>query len=148
MKKFELIIFLSTIITLCGCQDTSNWTALDWDLAEKGRTRQEYEVALKKGALQRTMEHTLYVGMLEDEFVRVIPTKEKQTNLDGPYLLEHNGNRYVFMEFPQQNEKARVTFENGKLSKFERYGTGTNPWGYADQTIILINTRKEASAAN
>lgn len=139
-NKFKIInILLLAGNLLISCGRPKNISELDWELAKNGMSREQYEVGVKRGQIQRRTEDLLYIGMPETQFISLFT---KSANANNPYIIEHKENQYIFLEFPLKKEKARVTFQDGKLIKFERYGTGSNPWGYADETIILINKHK------
>jgi len=91
----------------------------------------------EKDRLWRVTHGVLYVGMPEDEFVQRFSPSATQA-VDRPYIIQRSGHRYVFLEFPRYGkDKARVTFEQGRLVKYERFGLGENPWGYTDCTFLL-----------
>ncbi len=123
-------------VVMSSCASTEGWTETDWELARRGISPTEYATAMKRTRVQQYIEGVLYVGMPEEEFVRLF-TKASSTDPDQPYIIEHKDNQYILLEFPSASEKARVTFRNGTLVKLERYGTGSYPWGYADRTYLL-----------
>lgn len=132
-------------LAMNSCASTQGWTRADWELARRGTSPQQYAIDMKRTRAQQYVESVLYVGMPEDEFIQLFTETPRPTDSDRPYIIERNGHRYIILELPLKGEKARVTFHEGTLVRFERYGTGSNPWGYADETYMLkgspVNSR-------
>ena len=137
IKLIRSLACIGWCMTLCSCADTRGWSQSDWELAAMGVSPQKYAHDVARGQAHRRMEQMLYLGMPEEEFVQTFGNTALQTDANRPYILEQHDHRYVVVELPLLKEKARVTFDNGMLVKFERYGMGTNPWGYSDVTIFL-----------
>jgi hypothetical protein len=76
--------------------------------------------------------------MPEEEFLRRFTKTDAWTDPNKPYIISRSSNRYVVSEVPAYgNFKGRVTFVEGKLAKYEQFGRGENPFGYADCTFLL-----------
>ena len=67
-KKHLLLILSPLLISFVGCQDASNWTPLDWELAKSGVSREQYEKDMEKSRAWRYTENVLYVGIPEEKF--------------------------------------------------------------------------------
>lgn len=140
MRYHHIILFVLFIIANAGCKAFEEYrimTEADRKLAAFGISPEQYQTDVKRGEVQRNVERTLYVGMPKEEFVECFARSAEKEHLDESYVKDCTDNQCILLEFPSQNEKARVTFQDGKLVKFERYGTGSNPWGYADETYML-----------
>ena len=135
---FCTIIYIVLGGMISSCKYTEGWTETDWKLAAMGISPQDRAIDDRKDRLWRGYTfNVLYVGMPEEEFVRLFSNQAGSG--ERPYTIEQSNHRYVFLEFPalSKTDKARVTFENGRLVKYERFGLGTNPWGYSNSTVLL-----------
>lgn len=142
-----LITILLGLLMSAGCiyQDTSSWTALDWELAKAGITRQEYEISVKRNkVVSKYVENVLYVGYSENDFISRFTRDSSWTDPERAYIIEHQGNQYIILTLPgPTDDKARVTFDNGKLIKYEKFDLGTNRGGYSNCTAMLRGSRGE-----
>ncbi|MCU0666097.1 MAG: hypothetical protein MUF05_03270 [Candidatus Omnitrophica bacterium] len=78
---------------------------------------------------RNNIETKIYVGMTIDDF----------KNLFRDYITKEEGNVIYFTE-PETGEKSRVTFTDGLLSKYERFGRWYGIYGtgsYGDITSVL-----------
>ena len=133
----SLLIVLGLIAVGCSPQFTKGWTDTDWRLAAMGISPIDRAKSDEQSRLWRVYVYdVLYVGMPEEEFVRLFT--RSGSAFDHPYIVAQSDHQYVFLEYPsQEHDKARVTFQGGRLIKYERYGLGTNPWGYSNATALL-----------
>jgi hypothetical protein len=75
--------------------------------------------------------NAIFIGMPKDDF----------ENNFSEYIFKKEGNMIYFYE-PETQNKSRVTFNNGRLIKYERYGQyygGIGPAVYSDQSFLLKN---------
>ena len=77
----------------------------------------------------------LYVDMPEDEFVRLFTKASDWTDPERPYITKHVRNKYIISGLRSLRDH-RITFENGRLIKFETLGyqkipvIGFTSWDY------------------
>jgi hypothetical protein len=140
MTRKTLWPFALLIVFVCySCASTENWTETDWKLAQLGISPEEHASQVKQGQLrQRYLYDVLYVGMPEEQFLKLFTKTSAWTDPDRPYIAQRQDHTYILLATPRyDNDRARVTFKDGDLVKCEEYGQGDNPWGYSDSTFLL-----------
>jgi hypothetical protein len=88
---------------------------------------------------KKYLENILYLGMPESEFVNFFTKTSKWTDSERPYITKQIGNRYILSGLTSSHD-YRVTFENGKLIKFETFVLDKIPpltAHYSDATHFL-----------
>ncbi len=124
---------------VCSCVALNEIGSEALELLRRGTSPKEYRNQVEQGQLREHYLYSiLYLGMPEEEFVRRFTKAPKRPNPHRPYIIQRDGQRYILLVTPAyDNDRARVTFQNGALVKFEEYGEGTNPWGYSDSAFLL-----------
>lgn len=90
--------------------------------------------------IEKYIENVLYVGMPEDEFVRLFTKYESWVDQERPYIISRKNNRYTFLGI--NDNKFRVTFKNQLLDKLEHYGLNKFILCYTDVSIFLRGYRR------
>lgn len=83
-------------------------------------------------------EKYLYFEMPEEKFVGLFTKDSLSNDSSNPSIISHKGNVYIVKE--SGGTKYRVTFENGLLTKFEKYGWEKIPLitaAYYDRTYLV-----------
>jgi len=132
-SKQILSLFILFLI-LTGCGSTANMTEAEKRMAILGVSPEKYDQDTRRTQSRRSLEDHLYLNLPEDQFKQLFI---QNNSSDSPFIKEYKNNKYIIVEFAELDEKARVTFENGLLTKLERYGEGSNPWGWTDETYLL-----------
>ena len=131
-----LFLIIVAVTTLCSCATGDPNSR--WNRPLGKRPPETWAIDNQKEQLwNRYVYDLLYIGMPEEEFVDMFSPPHKE---DHPYIAERVDSPYVFIEFPRYDDpkdRARVTFWEGKLVRYERFGRGSNPWGYSDNTALL-----------
>ena len=83
----------------------------------------------------------LYVGMPEEEFVKLFTKNIDWTDTERPYIKKHYKNYYIVSGLNTSYvPDCRIVFQNGFLVKYESFGWGKVPLldsGYTDYTYLL-----------
>lgn len=91
--------------------------------------------------LEKYIRNVLYVGMPEEEFVKLFTKTSDWTDPKRPYIKKHVKNYYIVSGLNTSYVgDCRITFSNGLLVKYERFGWGKIPIidsGYTDLTDLL-----------
>lgn len=83
---------------------------------------------------EKYIKSVLYVGMPEDEFVRLFTKDKSWVDSQRPYIIKHKGSEYIVLAL--NGVKHRVSFTDGKLDQFETLGyekipiIGSTSWDY------------------
>ena len=91
--------------------------------------------------LVKYIDNVLYVGMSEEEFVKLFTRTSDWTDANRPYIKKHVKNYYIVSGLNTSYVgDCRITFSNGLLVKYDRFGWGKIPIidsGYTDLTSFL-----------
>jgi hypothetical protein len=109
------------------------------DKALTERAKRQVDESVKEAnrreqSWRKNIETRIYIGMPLADF----------ENLFRDYITKQEENVVYFTE-PETGEKSRVTFINGLLSKYERFGRWYGIYGtgdYADMTSTLRGYKK------
>ena len=134
MRKINRIVWcaLAFPLILSSCLSFADYERYQMNEIDRGYNRQKSEDEW----WTKYIRNVLYIGMLEDEFLEAFKKHEESIDLDRPYISSVKNHRYIVLGLGGK-EKYRVTFDNGRLSKYEQFGLGQNPFGYSDSTFLL-----------
>lgn len=136
IANYSIILLLIAMMGCEGINEYKNMTEAERKMAALGISPERHETMKLRTEARRYIESILYVGMPEEEFLRALD-RESPNSRYKLSISKHNGNQYTVIEFAPTNSKVRITFQDGLLSKFERCGTSSNPFGYAERTFML-----------
>lgn len=68
--------------------------------------------------VKKYIKDVLYVGMPEDEFVRLFTKDESWGDAEKPYIINHKDNEYIIVG--RKEIRYKVTFKNGLLAKLKQ----------------------------
>lgn len=90
--------------------------------------------------------NVLYVGMSEEDFVKLFTKNSDWSDPDRPYIKKHYDNYYIASGLNTSYvPDCRIVFRNGFLFKYESFGWGKIPLldsGYTDYTYLLKGGRR------
>jgi hypothetical protein len=132
MKKLSLLLIGSVVLmnlNACSAMEKMN------DASKERAKRYMDEISDDSKKNHELWESEIYnvisIGMAKEDF----------ENKLSEYILKREDNIIYFSE-PGTKNKSRVTFSNGQLVKYERYGKyygGIGPGVYSDQSFLLKN---------
>ncbi|MFH1232066.1 MAG: hypothetical protein V1709_11295 [Planctomycetota bacterium] len=120
--KNKLLIIMGALIFTLFIKQISAYAFFgdEFNLSPEEAKKSMEEDRKWRAWLKKYIKDVLYVGMSENEFVKLFTKDESWTDSESPYIISQNKNRYVFMGL--NKNKFRVTFKNGLLEKLEEYG--------------------------
>ena len=124
------ILSVFTMIILTSCTSFSNLITEDIQ-----------DPMYEDNWLEQYFNDVLYVGMPEEEFVMLFTKTLDWADSKRPYITKHIKNYYIVSGLNTSYVgDCRITFSNGLLIKYERFGWGKIPIidsGYTDLTDFL-----------
>jgi len=127
------------LLILTSCKRPISMSEADWELAQLGMSRKEYDMDMQRNTVYRDyIYNILYIGMSEPDFVRLFTKKDNEIQTNRPFIADHRKNQYIISILTGSfDDRSRLTFEDSKLVKYEEYGRGSNPLGYSNKNHML-----------
>jgi len=133
MRNSHLFRIMETLmLIILGCSSIS---CAAWGEFSPERIDKMHEEDKKwSNWFEKYIKSVLYVGMPEDEFVRLFTKDKSWIDSQRPYIIKHKGSEYIVLAL--NRVKHRVSFTDGKLDKFETLGyekipiIGSTSWDY------------------
>lgn len=117
-------------ISACGLISCASWGEFSPQRIDK-----LHEADTKRNLwFEKYIESILFVGMPEDEFVKLFTKNDSWNDPQKPYIIKHNTSSYIVL--CPDGVKHRITFVDAKLDKFETLGyekipiIGSTAWDY------------------
>lgn len=133
MKNSHLFRIMEVImLIILGC---SSMSCAAWGESRPERPDKAYE---EYGKVSIWYEKYLYFEMPVDEFVSLFTKDILTDDPDKPHIINHKNNSYIVKD--SKGTKYRITFENGLLTKFEKFGWEKIPIitaAYYERTYLL-----------
>jgi hypothetical protein len=142
MKVIPLFIIVFSSISLTSCTTLEK---LDKALTQRAinQMEQQKEENRKWNVwFNKYIKSVLYIGMPEDEFIRLFTKNSSWNEPERPYIIRYKDSSYIIIG--PSGTKHRITFLNGTLYKFETLGyekipiIGSTSWDY---TFLLKGYR-------